>query len=241
MAALLEIRGLHAAYGSVRVLDGIDMDLAEGRVTALLGANGAGKTTTLRAICRHLVDTRGEVRLAGERIDRHSTERIARQGVGHVPDGRGTFAQLSAEENLRLGAQARPTRAARADVGGDMERMFGYFPRLRERRTQQAGTLSGGEQQMLAIARALMGRPRLLLLDEPSFGLAPLVVRDIFGILRRINAEQGMTILLVEQNARLALELAHSAYLLETGRIVLHGPSEAMRRNDAVRQAYLGE
>nr|WP_216295585.1 ABC transporter ATP-binding protein [Delftia acidovorans]MCA1071460.1 High-affinity branched-chain amino acid transport ATP-binding protein LivF [Delftia acidovorans] len=241
MPALLEIRGLHAAYGSVRVLDGIDMDLAEGRVTALLGANGAGKTTTLRAICRHLVDTRGEVRLAGERIERHSTERIARQGVGHVPDGRGTFAQLSAEDNLRLGAQARPTRAARADVGGDMERMFGYFPRLRERRTQQAGTLSGGEQQMLAIARALMGRPRLLLLDEPSFGLAPLVVRDIFGILRRINAEQGTTILLVEQNARLALELAHSAYLLETGRIVLHGPSEAMRRNDAVRQAYLGE
>ncbi|EZP60185.1 ABC transporter ATP-binding protein [Delftia sp. RIT313] len=241
MPALLEIRGLHAAYGSVRVLDGIDMDLAEGRVTALLGANGAGKTTTLRAICRHLVDTRGEVRLAGERIDRHSTERIARQGVGHVPDGRGTFAQLSAEDNLRLGAQARPTRAARADVGGDMERMFGYFPRLRERRTQQAGTLSGGEQQMLAIARALMGRPRLLLLDEPSFGLAPLVVRDIFGILRRINEEQGTTILLVEQNARLALELAHSAYLLETGRIVLHGPSEAMRRNDAVRQAYLGE
>ncbi|KZK32143.1 ABC transporter ATP-binding protein [Delftia sp. GW456-R20] len=241
MPALLEIRGLHAAYGSVRVLDGIDMDLAEGRVTALLGANGAGKTTTLRAICRHLVDTRGEVRLAGERIDRHSTERIARQGVGHVPDGRGTFAQLSAEENLRLGAQARPTRAARADVGSDMERMFGYFPRLRERRTQQAGTLSGGEQQMLAIARALMGRPRLLLLDEPSFGLAPLVVRDIFGILRRINEEQGTTILLVEQNARLALELAHSAYLLETGRIVLHGPSEAMRRNDAVRQAYLGE
>ena len=241
MPALLEIRGLHAAYGSVRVLDRIDMDLAEGRVTALLGANGAGKTTTLRAICRHLVDTRGEVRLAGERIDRHSTERIARQGVGHVPDGRGTFAQLSAEDNLRLGAQARPTRAARADVGGDMERMFGYFPRLRERRTQQAGTLSGGEQQMLAIARALMGRPRLLLLDEPSFGLAPLVVRDIFGILRRINEEQGTTILLVEQNARLALELAHSAYLLETGRIVLHGPSEAMRRNDAVRQAYLGE
>jgi len=241
MPALLEIRGLHAAYGSVRVLDGIDMDLAEGRVTALLGANGAGKTTTLRAICRHLVDTRGEVRLAGERIDRHSTERIARQGVGHVPDGRGTFAQLSAEDNLRLGAQARPTRAARADVGSDMERMFGYFPRLRERRTQQAGTLSGGEQQMLAIARALMGRPRLLLLDEPSFGLAPLVVRDIFGILRRINEEQGTTILLVEQNARLALELAHSAYLLETGRIVLHGPSEAMRRNDAVRQAYLGE
>ena len=241
MPALLEIRGLHAAYGSVRVLDGIDMDLAEGRVTALLGANGAGKTTTLRAICRHLVDTRGEVRLAGERIDRHSTERIARQGVGHVPDGRGTFAQLSAEDNLRLGAQARPTRAARADVGSDMERMFGYFPRLRERRAQQAGTLSVGEQQMLAIARALMGRPRLLLLDEPSFGLAPLVVRDIFGILRRINEEQGTTILLVEQNARLALELAHSAYLLETGRIVLHGPSEAMRRNDAVRQAYLGE
>ncbi len=241
MPALLEIRGLQAAYGAVRVLDGIDMDLAEGRVTALLGANGAGKTTTLRAICRHLVDTRGELRLAGERIDRRSTEQIARMGVGHVPDGRGTFAQLSTEENLRLGAQARPTRTARADVGGDLERMFGYFPRLKERRAQQAGTLSGGEQQMLAIARALMGRPRLLLLDEPSFGLAPLVVQDIFAILRRINAEQGMTILLVEQNARLALELAHSAYLLETGRIVLHGPSDQVRRDDAVRQAYLGE
>ncbi|WP_280190189.1 ABC transporter ATP-binding protein [Delftia sp. PS-11] len=244
MQALLEIRGLHAAYGAVRVLGGIDMDLAEGRVTALLGANGAGKTTTLRAICRHLVDTRGELRLAGARIDRCSTEQIARMGVGHVPDDRGTFVQLSTEENLYLGAHARPGRhgrAHRAGVADDMERMFTHFPRLKERRAQQAGTLSGGEQQMLAIARALMGRPRLLLLDEPSFGLAPLVVQDIFAILRRINEEQGMTILLVEQNARLALELAHSAYLLETGRIVLQGPSSEVRRNDAVRQAYLGE
>ena len=237
---VLQALGAVVDYGERTILQGLELAVHAGEIYALLGANGAGKTTTLRAICRHLVDTRGEVRLAGERIDRHSTERIARQGVGHVPDGRGTFAQLSAEDNLRLGAQARPTRAARADVGGDMERMFGYFPRLRERRTQQAGTLSGGEQQMLAIARALMGRPRLLLLDEPSFGLAPLVVRDIFGILRRINAEQGTTILLVEQNARAALEVADHGYVLEMGSVSLEGEAKQLAVDSRVIDTYLG-
>jgi len=238
MTRLLEVRGLKAWYGSTEVLHGIDLDVEEGQVTALLGANGAGKTTTLRSICRFQVRIGGSVKFRGERIDNRSTEQIAIAGVGHVPDGRGTFLGLSAEENLRLGAHARRDRAA---VLQDLERMFGYFPRLKERRAQQAGTLSGGEQQMLAIARALMGRPSLLLLDEPSFGLAPLVVRDIFDIMRRVRAEERVSILLVEQNARIALELADTAYLLETGRIVKHGSSADMRNDDAVRRAYLGE
>ena len=238
MTALLEVRGLQARYGHVQVLHGIDLDVPEGRVTALLGANGAGKTTTLRALCQAMVHSSGSIRLAGAELLGRSTEQIARAGVGHVPDGRGTFMALSTEENLRLGAYAR---ASRAGMAQDMERIYGYFPRLRERAAQQAGTLSGGEQQMLAIGRALMGRPRLLLLDEPSFGLAPLVVRDIFAIMRRINQEEKVSILLVEQNARLALELADTAYLLETGRVVLHGPSSEMKRNDAVRRAYLGD
>jgi branched-chain amino acid transport system ATP-binding protein len=238
MSTLLEVRGLKAAYGSTAVLHGIDLDIGEGQVTALLGANGAGKTTTLRSICQFGVSTAGNLQLEGTRIDDKSTEQIAKLGVGHVPDGRGTFLGLSCEENLRLGAHIRRDRR---EVAGDMERIYGYFPRLHERRTQQAGTLSGGEQQMLAIGRALMARPTLLLLDEPSFGLAPLVVKDIFAIMRRINAEQKVSILLVEQNAKLALELAHTAYLLETGRVVHHGTSEEMRRNDAVRRAYLGE
>jgi branched-chain amino acid transport system ATP-binding protein len=235
---LLEIRELRAAYGPTRVLHGIDLDIGAGTVTALLGANGAGKTTTLRAICQMMVSTQGAITLDGTRISGKSTEQIARLGVAHVPDGRGTFLALSAEENLRLGAYGRRDKAA---VAEDMARVYGYFPRLLERRRQQAGTLSGGEQQMLAIGRALMSRPRLLLLDEPSFGLAPLVVRDIFTIMRRINKEEKVSILLVEQNARLALDLADHAYLLETGRIVLHGPAEEVRRNDAVRRAYLGE
>jgi branched-chain amino acid transport system ATP-binding protein len=238
MSTLLEVRGLKAAYGSTAVLHGIDLDIGEGQVTALLGANGAGKTTTLRSICRFGVSTAGNLLLKGSRIDDKSTEQIAKLGVGHVPDGRGTFLGLSCEENLRLGAHIRSDKR---QVAGDIERIYGYFPRLHERRTQQAGTLSGGEQQMLAIGRALMARPTLLLLDEPSFGLAPLVVKDIFAIMRRINAEQKVSILLVEQNAKLALELAHTAYLLETGRIVHHGTSDEMRRNDAVRRAYLGE
>ena len=238
MSRLLEARGLHARYGNTRVLHGIDLDVEDGKVTTLLGANGAGKTTTLRALCRLTVQASGSVSLAGDRIDGLSTERIARLGVGHVPDGRGTFLGLSTEENLRLGAYSRGNRAG-ADA--DMKRIYDYFPRLAERRRQQAGTLSGGEPQMLAIGRALMGRPRLLLLDEPSFGLAPLVVKDIFDIMRRINREQGVSILLVEQNARLALDLADTAYLLETGRIVLSGSAADMRNNDAVRRAYLGD
>jgi branched-chain amino acid transport system ATP-binding protein len=238
MTRVLDIRGLHAAYGSTEVLHGIDLHVDEGRVTTLLGANGAGKTTTLRAICRFQVRISGIVEFRGERIDNRSTEQIAALGVGHVPDGRGTFLGLSTEENLRLGCHARKDRRA---VAEDMERMYAYFPRLKERRGQQAGTLSGGEQQMLAIARALMGRPSLLLLDEPSFGLAPLVVKDIFAIMRRICDEEKVSILLVEQNARIALELADTAFLLETGRIVMSGSSEDMRKEDAVRRAYLGE
>ncbi|MGJ7541654.1 ABC transporter ATP-binding protein [Variovorax sp. LT1R16] len=238
MSSILEVRGLRAAYGATRVLQGIDLDIADGEIVALLGANGAGKTTTLRALCQAMVSTEGSITLAGQRIDGRSTEQIAKLGVGHVPDGRGTFLGLTAEENLRLGAYARPSRAG---AEADMERIYGYFPRLKERRAQQAGTLSGGEQQMLAIGRALMGKPKLLLLDEPSFGLAPLIVKDIFAIMRRINQEERVSILLVEQNAKLALDLADRAYLLETGRIVLSGPSNDIRRDDAVRRAYLGE
>jgi len=238
MKTLLEVRDLHARYGNTQVLHGLNLDVAEGQVTALLGANGAGKTTTLRALCQLMVQTTGSIKLAGEAIDTRNTEQIARAGVGHVPDGRGTFMALTTEENLRLGAFSRPSRDGMAD---DMEKVYQYFPRLRERHAQQAGTLSGGEQQMLAIGRALMGRPRLLLLDEPSFGLAPLVVKDIFAIMRRINQEQGVSILLVEQNAKLALDIADTAYLLEIGRVVLSGPSSDMRNNDAVRRAYLGE
>ncbi len=238
MKTLLEVRDLHARYGNTQVLHGLNLDVAEGQVTALLGANGAGKTTTLRALCQLMVQTTGSIKLAGEATDTRNTEQIARAGVGHVPDGRGTFMALTTEENLRLGAFSRPRRDGMAD---DMEKVYQYFPRLRERHAQQAGTLSGGEQQMLAIGRALMGRPRLLLLDEPSFGLAPLVVKDIFAIMRRINQEQGVSILLVEQNAKLALDIADTAYLLETGRVVLSGPSSDMRNNDAVRRAYLGE
>jgi branched-chain amino acid transport system ATP-binding protein len=233
---LLEAKGLHAAYGQSEVLHGLDFSLKRGGITAILGANGAGKTTTLRAICG-LVARQGVVLLEGERIDGRKTEQITRMGVAHVPDGRGTFIDLTVEENLRLGAYARRDRAG---VAQDFELVYGYFPKLAERRTQQAGTLSGGEQQMLAISRALMLRPRLLLLDEPSFGLAPLMVKGIFGIMRRINTEQKVSMLLVEQNANLALDLADHAYLLETGRIVLAGSSEEIRKDDSVRRAYLG-
>ena len=238
MTRLLEVKGLRAAYGATEVLHGIDLEVHEGEVTALLGANGAGKTTTLRAICQFQVRTSGTINFRGQRVDSRSTEHIAALGVGHVPDGRGTFLGMTAEENLLLGGHARQDRRQKAD---DMERMYSYFPRLKERRRQQAGTLSGGEQQMLAIARALMGRPALLLLDEPSFGLAPLIVKDIFEIMRRIRVEQNVAILLVEQNARIALELADNAYLLETGRVVKSGSSQVLRNDDAIRRAYLGE
>jgi branched-chain amino acid transport system ATP-binding protein len=238
MSTLLEVRDLHARYGNTQVLHGLNLDVAEGQITAMLGANGAGKTTTLRALCQLMVQTTGSITLGGVALNSRNTEQIARLGVGHVPDGRGTFMALSTEENLRLGAFSR---ASREGLAQDMDKVYGYFPRLRERASQQAGTLSGGEQQMLAIGRALMGRPRLLLLDEPSFGLAPLVVKDIFAIMRRINQEEKVSILLVEQNAKLALDIADTAYLLETGRVVLQGSSADMRSNDAVRRAYLGE
>ncbi len=236
MPALLEARGLHAGYGQTKVLHGLDFQVEQGRTTTLLGANGAGKTTTLRAICG-LIRPQGEVRLGDQRIDRQPAEEIVRRGVGHVPDGRGTLMELTVEENLRLGSYTRRDRNA---VKADFERMFTYFPRLKERYRQQAGTLSGGEQQMLAIARALLVKPRLLLLDEPSFGLAPLIVQDIFHILRRIRADEGVSILLVEQNSSVALDFADHAYLLETGRIVISGPAADLRKDEAVRRAYLG-
>jgi branched-chain amino acid transport system ATP-binding protein len=210
--------------------------MEKGSITALLGANGAGKTTTLRALCA-MVKTQGEVHFGGQRIDGRATEDIVRLGVAHVPDGRGTFVNLSTEENLRLGAYTRKDRAA---VESDLERVFGYFPRLRERRGQQAGTLSGGEQQMLAVSRALMLGPKLMLLDEPSFGLAPLLVRELFGILQTINEREGVSMMLVEQNAAMALDLADHAYLIETGRMVLHGSSDELKSNDSVRRSYLG-
>ena len=234
--ALLEVTGLHAAYGQTRVLHGIDFRMGEGSITALLGANGAGKTTTLRALCG-MVRTEGEVRFGGESIGRRKTEDIARLGIAHVPDGRGTFLNLTTEENLRLGGYTRRDKAA---VESDLERMYGYFPRLKERRRQQAGTLSGGEQQMLAVSRALMLKPKLMLLDEPSFGLAPLLVRELFQILRRINESERVSLLLVEQNAAMALDLADHAYLLETGRVVLSGESSQLRDDEAVRRSYLG-
>ena len=236
MAALLEVSKLRAAYGPTRVLHGIDFALEEGSITALLGANGAGKTTTLRALCA-MVQTEGEIRFGGVRIEKKATEDIVRLGIAHVPDGRGTFVNLTTEENLRLGAYVRKDRRV---VEQDFERIYKYFPRLKERRHQQAGTLSGGEQQMLAVSRALMLRPRLLLLDEPSFGLAPLIVREIFGIMRAINQSEKVSILLVEQNAAMALDLADHAYLIETGRVVLSGTSAEIKRNDAVRRSYLG-
>jgi branched-chain amino acid transport system ATP-binding protein len=236
MPALLAVRDLEARYGDTRVLRGVSFEVAEGGITTILGANGAGKTTTLRAVCG-MVRTAGEITLAGRRIEGRATEDVVRLGVAHVPEGRGTFVQLTVEENLRLGAYARRDRRAFA---GDLDRVCGYFPVLAERRHQVAGTLSGGEQQMLAVARALMLRPRLLLLDEPSLGLAPLVVREIFRIIRTINREEQVSVLLVEQNATLALGLADQAYLMETGTVVMSGPSDELRQNDAIRRAYLG-
>ena len=236
MPALLEAKALHAAYGETRVLHGIDFSVEEGGVTALLGANGAGKTTTLRAICG-MVRTQGDIVLGGEAINGMATEDVVRRGVAHVPDGRGTFMELTVEENMRLGAYVRQDRSA---VETDFERMFGYFPRLKERFRQQAGTLSGGEQQMLAITRALLLRPRLLLLDEPSFGLAPLIVKEIFNIMRRIRDEEKVSILLVEQNASLALAFAEDAYLLETGRIVVSGKAADISKDESIRRSYLG-
>jgi branched-chain amino acid transport system ATP-binding protein len=236
MSAILEVRGLRAGYGATQVLHGLDFSLMKGGVTTLLGGNGAGKTTTLRALCG-MIPRSGEISVAGRSIARLQTEDIARLGVAHVPDGRGTFVRLSVEENLQLGAITRRDRRA---VAADVERVYGYFPILQKRRGQQAGTLSGGEQQMLAIARGLMLRPKLMLLDEPSFGLAPRVVRELFDIFAALNKKEGVSLLLVEQNAALALDLADHAYLLETGRIVFSGAASDIRQDEKIRRSYLG-
>jgi branched-chain amino acid transport system ATP-binding protein len=234
MAAILELRGLKAFYGQSEVLHGIDVAVEEGGMTVLLGANGAGKTTTLRAICG-MVRSEGEIHFAGKQLARRTTEQIAGLGIAHVPEGRGTFMALSVEENLRLGSY---TRSGRPEA--DMQRMYGYFPILAARRQQQAGSLSGGEQQMLAISRALMMGPRLLVLDEPSFGLAPRIVEEIFNIVDRIRREEHVSVLLVEQNASLALELADHAYLLETGYVVTSGSAKALADDPQIRRSYLG-
>jgi branched-chain amino acid transport system ATP-binding protein len=233
---ILEVNGLDAFYGESQALFGVGFRLDEGRVCTLLGANGAGKTTVLRALCG-MVRAGGDIRFAGERITGWATEDIVRLGIAHVPEGRGTFLRVTVEENLQLGAMIRRDRAGIAE---DIERVYAHFPRLKERRGQQAGTLSGGEQQMLAVGRGLMLRPRLMLLDEPSFGLAPLVVEELFEVLRRLNREMGVAMLVVEQNATLALDLAEHAYLLETGHVVMDAPAAVIGADESIRRSYLG-
>jgi branched-chain amino acid transport system ATP-binding protein len=232
---VLSVSGLHAGYGPVQVLHGLDLEVSEGEVVVVLGANGAGKTTTIRAICG-MVATRGSIRVSGQDVVGKRTADVARLGVAHVPQGRGTFPDLTVADNLRLGAFVRKDK----EVAQDMERFYAMFPRLKERQDQAAGSMSGGEQQMLAISRALMGRPKLLLLDEPSLGLAPLIVQDLFHRLGEFKAETGMTMLIVEQNANLALAIADRAYVLEAGQIVLSGTAQELQEDDAVRRAYLG-
>jgi branched-chain amino acid transport system ATP-binding protein len=233
---LLEVESLDARYDGGQVLHGVSLGIEQGEIAALLGANGAGKTTTLRAISG-LVRKSGEVVFEGRRVTTFSPERIARLGIAHVPEGRGVMAELTVRENLRLGAHLRPRSAVKADLA----EVYRIFPRLEERQRQAAGTLSGGEQQMLALARALMSRPRLLMLDEPSLGLAPLVVREIYSILVRLNREQGLTVLVIEQNAAIALGAASSGFVLEVGHLVLSGPSSELSRNESIRRAYLGD
>jgi branched-chain amino acid transport system ATP-binding protein len=236
MTPLLTARALCAFYGPLQVLHGLDFDLVQGGVTCLLGANGAGKTSTLRALTG-MIQTTGTLRFQDISIAGKATEDVVRLGIAHVPEGRGTFGSMTVEENLSLGAM---TRSNRHDIAADKDRVYAYFPRLAERRMQQAGTLSGGEQQMLAIGRALMLRPKLMLLDEPSFGLAPRLVEEVFGILRTLNRDERVSMLLVEQNAALALDLADQAYLLETGRLVMSGPAQEIGKDETVRRAYLG-
>ena len=236
MTALLNVKDLRAYYGQVQALHGMEFALNEGSLVTLLGANGAGKTTTLRAIC-NMVRSTGAIEFDGKSITNKTTENVVRLGIAHVPQGRGTFTTLTVEENLQLGAISRSDTK---NIPDDIERMYDHFPVLKQRHTQQAGTLSGGEQQMLAVARALMLRPRLMLLDEPSFGLAPLIVRDLFKILGKINREDKVSILVVEQNAQLALELAEKAYVIETGRIVMSGTADEIANNEDVRKSYLG-
>ncbi len=232
--AVLELRDVEARYGPVRALHGVTLSVDEGQIVAVLGANGAGKTTTLRAIS-NTVRRSGEIRFAGKSLMRRAPESIVRLGIAHVPEGRGTFAELTVNENIRLGAYTR-----RGSLKDDLKRVHSYFSWIDGRGNQQAGTLSGGEQQMLALARALMQRPKLLLLDEPSLGLAPRVVTEIFRIVKELNEKEGTTVLVVEQNANIALQTAASAYVLEVGRVALSGSSDELRENESVRRSYLG-
>ena len=234
MAPLLELEDVHARYGAVEALGGVSLSVGEGEVVAVLGGNGAGKTTTLRAISG-LVTTSGRVRFAGESITRAAPERVARAGIAHVPEGRGIFRELSVHENLRLGAYLH-----RGGFSEAYERVGGHFPWLERRSAQQAGSLSGGEQQMLALARALVGRPRMVLLDEPSLGLAPMVVQTFFDLVRRLNREDGVTFLVVEQNATVALDVSNRAYVLEVGHIALTGESGELAKDEGIRSSYLG-
>ena len=234
MAPLLELEGVTARYGPVQALHGVSLTVDEGQIAAVLGANGAGKTTTLRSVSG-TVRRDGDLRFAGKPLTNVGPDGSARLGIAHVPEGRGTFAELTVWENLRLGAYTR--RGAAKD---DFARVQRYFPWLEERRVQQAGTLSGGEQQMLALARAFMQRPRLLLLDEPSLGLAPLLVTEIFRIIKELNENEGLTVLVVEQNAHIALQLAQTAFVLEVGRVALSGPSAELQQHESIRRSYLG-
>ena len=233
---LLELRDVQARYGPIRALHGVTLAVEEGEVVALLGANGAGKTTTLRAVSG-TVRRSGEILFQGKPIARRSPEAIVRGGIAHVPEGRGLFSELSVWENLRMGAYVRGERRT---LKAEAARIFGYFPWLERRRNQQAGTLSGGEQQMLALARALVGRPRLLMLDEPSLGLAPTIVRELFGTVAELNEQDGLTVLVVEQNANIALQTASRAYVLEVGKVAISGQSDELRRHEGIRKSYLG-
>jgi branched-chain amino acid transport system ATP-binding protein len=235
VSVLLEVTDLVAGYGAVQVLQGLDLSVNEGEVSVILGANGAGKTTTMRAISG-MIQRKGAVRFGGEDITHTSPNDIVKLGIAQVPQGRGTFTDLSVSDNMRAGAYVRKGGAAQADL----DEWYEIFPRLQERRDQKAGSLSGGEQQMLAIARAMMSRPKLLLCDEPSLGLAPIITQELFAILGRLNAERGLSILVVEQNANLAVKIAHSVFVLETGSIVASGTAEDIAKDDSVRKAYLG-
>ena len=232
--SLLEVEELHAAYGPVTVLHGVSFTVDEGKIVSILGPNGAGKTTTLRAVSG-MVSTRGKIRFDGKDVRGRSPDKIARRRIAHVPEGRGTFTELTVEENLRVGAYTRND-----GVREDLERCYDWFPRLGERRDQRAGSLSGGEQQMLAIARALMLKPRLLLLDEPSLGLAPLITRELFRIIEGIARDEGLTVLVVEQNATMALSIAEHGYVLENGKIVLDKPAAELLADEDIREFYLG-
>jgi branched-chain amino acid transport system ATP-binding protein len=232
--SLLEVRALRAGYGPLEILRGIDLEVNAGEIVVILGANGAGKTTTMRAISG-MIPRKGSVMFLDHDITSKSAESLVKMGMAHVPQGRGTFADLTVEDNLRIGAYVRS-----GDIEPDMQRWFELFPRLKERRNQRAGSLSGGEQQMLAIARALMSRPQLLLCDEPSLGLAPIITQELFDVIRQLNEQEGLAVLLVEQNANMALKIAHRVYLLETGSVVASGTAQELSQNDSIRKAYLG-